>query len=138
MTPELTILLRAWCEQHNADADEAEPGTDEVPAIGFPSVEGHAPGESHNQKHCSIGGVDAPEARVFLEGMNDSIANENACPEETERPRAIYSQPLPDEPAAADLGETSGSEEQQCPANFPEQSASSVDSPIRRMRPAYA
>jgi hypothetical protein len=133
----LTILFRAGCEQHDADSDEAEASPDEVPSVGFPAIEEHSPYERDYQEGGSVCSIDAPKRSIFLESMDDSIREQDTCAEKAKRPGAICSKPLPDKPAAADLGKTSGGEEYECPGNLGCQFGLPLARSIRRMRPAF-
>src|SRR5205085_7468270 len=95
----------SWGVHDHGHAGEADQGADDVPAVGAVAVGGHAPGEGAGDEHSAVGGEDAAELGVGLEGGDEAVGAEGDDSRADPDPAAVFPYALPDEPGAADLEE---------------------------------
>ena len=83
----------------------------DVPAVGPEPVERHPPQQRPGHEHPAVGGEDAPEVRIRLQGRDEPVEPERDHPGADPDPAAVLAHALPDQPRAADLGQR-GEDEQ--------------------------
>jgi hypothetical protein len=103
----------AWGEHDDGDAGEADGGAGEVVAVGSEPVGDDAPGEGAGDEDAAVGGEDAPEMWVLLEGGDEPVGGEGGDTGGDPGDASVFTDALPDEPGAADLGDGSESEQDQ-------------------------
>ena len=89
----------------DGDADQAHEGAGDVVAVGTEAVEDHAPGEGAGDEDAAVGGEDATEVGVGLQGGDEAVQAEGDNAGTDPDPAAVFAYSLPDQPGSADLGD---------------------------------
>src|ERR687891_262842 len=105
----------AGCVHDDGHAGEADEGAGDVVAIGAEAVQEHAPGEGASDEDAAVGGEDAPEVGVVLEGGDEAVGGERGDAGADPGGAAVFTDALPDQPGAADLCDGGDGEEDECP-----------------------
>ena len=74
---------------------QAQGGPDQVVAVGSKAVDQHAPGQGTGHEHPTVGGQDAPEVGIRLEGGDESVEAEGEDPSADEGQAAVFADALP-------------------------------------------
>lgn len=73
------------------------------PTFGTVAAEHHAPGDRAGHEDPTVGGRDAPEVSVGLEGGDEVVQAESDDTSADPWPASVFAGALPDQPGAADL-----------------------------------
>src|SRR5690242_2466286 len=111
-------LPSAGPEHDDADPGETDDRSHDVGRVGRDAVHDPAPREREDDEDAAVRGVDAAEVRRLVR-RHDAVQDEHERAEQPDEHAGAVSPPLPDEIAAADLGETGGDEEQERPRHAP-------------------
>ena len=103
------MLRLSWPVHDDGNADQTHGGTDHVEPIRPIAVENPAPQKRQHNEKSSVGCIDATEVSG-LQRRDHTIKTEHQPSQQTPGPRAIFSNPLPDQPPSADLTQTSQDE----------------------------
>jgi MFS family permease len=89
----------------HGDADKADDRTDDVVAVGSEAVEQDTPEQGAGDEHAAVGGQDAPEVRIRLQGRDEPVSPEREHPGADPEQAAVLADALPHQPGSTDLGE---------------------------------
>ena len=92
--------FRTRCVHDDGDADEAEQRSGDVVPVRSEAVQGHAPRERAGDKDPPVGGQDAPEIGVRLQGGYEPVQTECDDAGADPRPAAVLAHALDDGRAA--------------------------------------
>jgi len=85
------------------DAEEADQGAGDVVTVGPVAVGDHAPGQGTGNEYATVGGEDATEVGVGLQGGDEAVEAEADDASSDPDPAVVLADALPHEPGTADL-----------------------------------
>jgi hypothetical protein len=85
------------------DPGQADQGADDVVAVGPITIGDHAPSQRPGDEHPAVGGQNAPEVGVRLQGGDEPVRAKREHTGTDPDPPAVFAHALPDQPGAADL-----------------------------------
>ena len=74
--PPTSSALRSRRVHDDGHSDQAEERSGDVPAVGAEAVGDHAPGEGAGDEDAAVGGEDAAEVRIGLQGGDEAVEAE--------------------------------------------------------------
>eukprot|EP00250_Pteridium_aquilinum_P035646 c9759_g1_i1 orf=147-704(+) len=96
------VMLRARDIHNDTGTGNGNRSTDPIPKIGLVTIDGPAPEEGEQDEEASVGGICAAEV-LELEGGDDTIGDENKCPQYQIHPHSSFPPPLPHQPSSTYL-----------------------------------
>lgn len=81
--------LPSWAKEDHKHTQQTDACPSRIPAVGFEAIEDSSPEQGEYDEDAAIGGIDATEMWIILEGWDDAIADKHQCPNEAVQPRSI-------------------------------------------------